>query len=75
MNQRIQELAEQAKKQVPAGLEVSKWIAVYNEELARLVIDECIEVIHQQERKPKEFIMPKSAFAYQLAIHDHFGIE
>ncbi len=75
MNERIQELAEQAKKLVPAGLIVDKWIECYNEELAKLIIDDCIEIIYNQERLPQGFIMPKSTATYELAIRNHFGIE
>jgi hypothetical protein len=42
---RIQELADQAKKNVPGGLGVDKWIEVYNEKLALLIVEECINVL------------------------------
>jgi hypothetical protein len=38
---KIQELAEKAKKSVPHGLGVDKWIETYNEIFANLIIEEC----------------------------------
>jgi hypothetical protein len=43
MNQRIQELAEQARASVPPGLVVSEWIEVYNHKLGELIVAECLE--------------------------------
>ncbi len=42
MNTRIQEIAEQAKLNVPSGLTVEQWIQTYNEKLATLIIEECV---------------------------------
>ena len=67
MNQRVQELAEQAKNKVPAGLEVSRWIEVYNEELARLIIQECISACATDS-------LGKTVGAEELILQ-HFGIE
>ena len=75
MTNRIQQIAEQAKKQVPAGLLVDQWIAKYNEIFARLIIDECVMLIHLQDRIPKEFFYAKPAFIHEGAIKRHFGIE
>jgi hypothetical protein len=43
MNARIQQLADQAKKAVPQGLGVDKWIETYNELFAELIIKECMD--------------------------------
>ena len=43
MNKQIQELAEQAKISVPAGLPVTEWIERYNEIFAELIIQECVD--------------------------------
>lgn len=75
MNERIQSLSEIAKTKVPSGLIVERWIQKYNEEFAKLIINECISVIHEQERIPKEFFYPKSAHMHELAIKQHFGEE
>jgi thiaminase len=45
MNQRIQELAEQARASVPPGLVVSEWIRVYNEKLSLLIVQECVSIV------------------------------
>ena len=46
MNKRIQELAEKAKLSVPHGIMgVDKWIEAYNEELAKLVVQECVSIV------------------------------
>ena len=49
MNNHIQTLAEQAKKSVPHGLAPDKWIEVYNEKLAGLVVRECISTVEGME--------------------------
>ena len=46
MNQRIQELAEKAKLSVPHGIMgVDKWIEVYNEKFAELIVRECADFL------------------------------
>jgi hypothetical protein len=45
MSKQIQELADQAKKNVPPGLNPDKWIEVYNKKLAELVVQECVRVV------------------------------
>ena len=64
VNERIQELAEQAKQRVPAGLVVDKWIEAYNQIFAELIVRECTDVINKR-------IGPKSA----LNVLEHFGIK
>lgn len=75
MSHLIQQLAEQAKNDVPKGISPDIWIQQYNEILGRLIIDECVKVIHQQDRIPKEFFYPKGADIHELAIRTHFGVE
>jgi len=45
MNQRIQELAEQARASVPPGLVVEEWIQVYNQKLGELIVQECVSIV------------------------------
>jgi hypothetical protein len=45
MNARIQTLADRAKKSVPHGLGVDKWIETYNEIFAKLLIEECMRTL------------------------------
>ena len=75
MNERIQELSEQAKAAVPAGLVVDKWIQRYNEEYARLIIEECIQLMHEQETIPAGNLYSKPTHIHELAIKQHFGVK
>ena len=75
MTNRIQELAAQSKIQVPVGLDVVTWIEQYNQILGRLIIAECVNVMHEQERIPAGFLYAKSADVHEMAIQQHFGIE
>jgi hypothetical protein len=45
MNQRIQELADEARASVPPGLVVSEWIEVYNIKLGELIVQECVSIV------------------------------
>jgi len=44
MNQRIQEFRDQAKANVPPGLEPEQWLEVYHTKFAELIIRECAEI-------------------------------
>jgi len=61
MNKRIQALADQAKKNVPHGLSPDKWIEVYNEKLAELVVRESVYLfgITRTEPSLEKFILDK----------------
>jgi len=62
MSKRIQELADQAKKSVPRhGLSPDKWIEVYNEKLAELVVRESVYLfgITRTEPSLEKFILDK----------------
>ena len=41
----------------------------------RLVVQDCIQVVHQQERVPSGFFYAKSADINELAIKQHFDIK
>jgi hypothetical protein len=45
MNERIQELAEQARASIPPGLVVEQWIKVYNQVLGELIVQECVSIV------------------------------
>ena len=75
MSELIQQLAEQAKTQVPPGLDVAVWIEQYNEILGRLIIAECVTVMHEQERIPAGFFYAKGAHIHESAIREHFGVD
>jgi hypothetical protein len=61
MNKRIQTLADQAKKNVPHGLLPDKWIEVYNEKFAELVVRESVYLfgITRTEPSLEKFILDK----------------
>jgi thiaminase len=78
MNNMIQQLAEQAKQSVPAGLVVSEWIEVYNQKLVELVVQECISTVegmspgYQDYRNQIEDAFRRDCVA---EIKHHFGVE
>jgi hypothetical protein len=67
MNEKIQQLAKIAKERVPTGLFVERWIEHYNEELAKLIIQECISACATDR-------LGKTVGAEEL-IKQHFGVE
>jgi RNA-splicing ligase RtcB len=48
MKNQIQKLAEQAKKSVPHGLTPDKWIEVYNEKFAQLLIEDVLDQVKER---------------------------
>ena len=76
MNDLIQKLSDQAKESVPRGiLAPDLWIQEYNRIFAELIIQNCISIIYEQEKIPKEFLYPKPAHQHELAIKEHFGVK
>ena len=73
MNTRIQELADQAKSQVPKGiLAPDLWIEQYNQKFAELIVAECLEIVEDEddgslETRPIRWAMHR--------IRKHFGVE
>jgi len=47
---------------------------MFNQRFAELIIQECIKVMHKNERLPKGFFYPKSASIHESSIKQHFGI-
>ena len=70
MNKQIQELADQAKKSVPHGLGVDKWIEVYNEKFAELIVRECLTVINQPNGVGDDDVIRISR-----DVKKHFGVK
>jgi len=48
MNLLIQQLAEKAKKSVPHGLTPDKWIEVYNEKFAQLIVEAALDQVKER---------------------------
>ena len=72
MNQKIKQLADQAKNNVPAGLGVDQWIETYNQLFAELIVAECADIA-------KHHVMNISTYAdadfVDEQIKQHFGVE
>ena len=76
MNPRIQQLAEQAKANMPAGLVVERWIELYNQEFARLIVRECVKVMYDNaidRQVPPD--IERTPTYYAAAILEHFGVK
>ena len=41
----------------------------------QLIVQDCIQIVHQQERIPKGYLYAKPAHIHELAIKQHFGID
>ena len=67
MSERIKLLAEQAKQSMPNGLLVERWIELYNQKFAELIIQECISACATDQ-------LGKTIGAEEL-IKKHFGVE
>lgn len=81
MNERIKELKTKAFDAVwdldndPVGPLTHFTPDGFEEKFAELIVRECIKIIYEQERVPKEFFYPKGAGQHELAIKQHFGLE
>jgi len=76
MNPRVQELAEQAKSNMPAGLVVERWIELYNQEFARLIVRECVKVMYDNAIDRQ--VLPdieQTPTHYATAILEHFRVD
>jgi hypothetical protein len=76
MNPRVQELAQQAKANMPAGLVVERWIELYNQEFARLIVRECVKVMYDNaidRQVPPD--IEQTPTHYAAAILEHFRID
>ena len=73
MNQRIRELAEQARQYAnsmyPSGLDIPKWGPAYHEKFAELVVKECVQICEQGTAT-----QTTSSGAASM-IKQHFGVK
>jgi hypothetical protein len=75
MNNRVQELADQARISVPPGLSVDEWVLVYNQKFAELIVQECVQAcINQGKTYEIESAGEHSSNLYATAIKKHFGV-
>ena len=79
MNERIKELAEQAKNNMPKGkLDVSEWIELYNQKFAELIIKESITVMEDavSNYDSRALFHPNDAVnIMSTSLKKQFGIE
>lgn len=68
---KIKEISEQAKKQVPHGLGVDKWIDTYNELFAELIVKECMELVEDYQKQRTHTTWYNAA----EQIKQNFGVE
>lgn len=80
MNNLIEELVEQAKKSVPAGLAPEQWLEVYHTKFAELIVKECYEECKGQMLP--EGMAESEGYTYNDGVMDcaigllqHFGVE
>ena len=71
MNKQIKELSDQAKKSVPHGLAVDKWIETYNEKFAELIVVRCANIVWDEAEKT----MNKEINEVGYKLLEHFGVE
>lgn len=79
MKDHIQKLADKAKKSVPHGLSPDKWIEVYNEKFAELIVRECANIVSNKvtletNEDYREGFHRAKQFIWQ-DINKHFGVE
>jgi len=69
MNERIKELAEQAKQSVSQGiLGVDQWIELYNQKFAELIVRECAAEADKQT-------IYFRGIPWGRWIKEHFGVD
>ena len=76
MNERIRQLAEQAGLKMPVDTEYNGHIYRHAlEKFAKLIVQDCIKIMHTNERIPEGFFYAKPAHIHELSIKQHFGID
>ena len=76
MNERIRELAEQAKCYADENsahyLQNPHWIETFEEKFAELIVRECAKVCRDQ---PNVYALKADRDNCAIAIEEHFGVE
>ena len=78
MSDHIQKLADKAKKSVPHGLTPDKWIEVYNQKFAELIIQECCDVLMSEMNRLNSLnrlVASNTIATAPPMIKEHFGVE
>ena len=71
MTDYVQQLADRAKKSVPHGLAPDKWIEVYNQKFAELIVVKCANIVWDEAEKT----MNKQVNEVGYTILKQFGIK
>ena len=73
MNQRIEQLAEQAEKYADANFKGEPfWTQAYESKLAELIVKECAQICRNQ---PNVYALKADRDNCAIAIEQHFGVE
>jgi len=65
----IKSLSDQAKQNIPVGiLSVEQWIDLYNEQFARLVLEQCLDICEQG------IVTQTTSSGAALLIKQHFDL-
>jgi hypothetical protein len=72
MRDRLKELADQAGY-LPDMFGIGHWDSMECNRFAELIIQECVNILHANERIPEGFFYAKPAFVHELSIKKHFG--
>ena len=78
MNNRIKELVDQAKKSVPHGLKPEKWLEVYHEKFAELIVKESITALKTNTKgydNRAMFLMTEMINRSESILLEHFGVK
>jgi hypothetical protein len=90
MNNHIRQLADRAKKSVPHGLTPDKWIEVYNQKFAELIVQENVDLLRKEWYALNNQETPENETPRELGIRlgkktelitmihkikEHFGVE
>ena len=76
MNERINELAEQAKNSIPKdSLGVTDWIEAYNQKFAELIVKECLVQVDKVDTMLDDDKEKTGVAWVGLTIARHFGVE
>ena len=68
----IEQFSNLAKERVPAGLSVDEWIRVYNEELSKLIVLECVRYFQEEYQRDFDILWRHDLSSKILS---YFGVE
>jgi hypothetical protein len=78
MNERIQQLAEQALEYAEKNQSADiprHWFRLYNEKFAELIVAECLGIVDDAERGGSNEIWDNAVKFIRRDLQEHFGVE